>query len=219
MTQRFFLQALLALLLATSAGLRTAQAEGPASGSWNFTALLDGKPIGHHRFALTTEGDQRVLKSEAAFDVTFLGFSAYRYRHDDTERWKGDCLVSMDAKTNDGGKVLSVQAQLQGDALSVQTTQGAATLPGCVMSFAYWNPAMLKQTHLLNAQTGKYETVKIEALGDGTVQARGKTVDAKHYRLTGPEQPIDLWYGADGDWLGLQSTVSGGKRKLVYRLE
>jgi hypothetical protein len=207
------------LALAVSAYLPAARAEGPPSGTWNFTVLLDGKPIGQHRFTLTTVGDQRELKSEATFDVRFFGFSAYRYRHDDTERWKGDCLVSMDAKTNDDGKASSVQARLQGDALSVQTTQGQAMLSGCVMSFAYWNPAMLKQAHLLNAQTGSFETVKIEALGNGQVQAKGQTVDARHYRLTGPEQPIDLWYAPDGAWLGLESAVSGGKRKLVYRLQ
>ena len=40
---------------------------------------------------------------------------------------------------------------------------------------------------------------------------------ARRVRLTGPEQPIDLWYAASGAWIGLDSTVTGG-RKLTYRL-
>jgi hypothetical protein len=29
---------------------------------------------------------------------------------------------------------------------------------------------------------------------------------------------VDVWYSADGDWVGLDSTVAGG-RQLSYRLE
>jgi Family of unknown function (DUF6134) len=212
------------LLLASAAALvvwaaSPARAELPPGGSWNFRVLLDGKPIGTHRFTLTSEGGQRVLKSVAAFDVKLLGFTAYRYRHEATEQWQGDCLAALTAKTDDDGKALTVKAQREGESLDLQGPKGKQRLDGCVMSFAYWLPAMLKQSQLLNAQTGEYEKVKIEPLGDDKVEAQGKTVAAKHYRITGPEQPVELWYGADGDWLALESSVSGGKRKLTYRRE
>jgi hypothetical protein len=85
------------------------------------------------------------------------------------------------------------------------------------MSFAYWNPAMLKQTQLLNSQTGRYEKVRIEALGSESLPAQGRSITADHYRIVGTEQPIDLWYTPAGDWVGLASMVSGGKRRLSYR--
>jgi hypothetical protein len=91
------------------------------------------------------------------------------------------------------------------------------TLAGCVMSFAYWNPAMLRQTQLLNSQTGRYEKVLIESLGNENIEAQGRSIVAAHYRINGTEQPIELWYTPAGDWVGLASTVSGGKRKLSYR--
>lgn len=200
-------------------GATPSRAEAPTSGTWNFKVLLDGKPIGTHRFTLKSESGERVLKSVASFDVKVLGFTAYRYRHEATEQWQGDCLASLTAKTDDDGKALTVKAQRDGESLDLQGPKGKEKLQGCVMSFAYWLPAMLKQTRLLNAQTGEYEKVKIEPLGDDKVEAQGKTVAAKQYRITGPEQPVNLWYGADGDWLGLESTVSGGKRKLTYRRE
>lgn len=196
-----------------------AHADVPASGSWNFRVLLDGKPIGEHRFTLKTDAGQRVLKSVAAFDVKVLGFTAYRYRHDATEQWRGDCLAALVAKTDDDGKPSTVQLRGNGEALDLQGPQGTEKLDGCVMSFAYWLPSMLKQSRLLNAQTGRYEAVKIASMGEDKVEAQGKTVEARRYRITGPEQPVDLWYSADGDWLGLESTVSGGKRKLTYRRE
>lgn len=195
------------------------QAEGPSSGTWNFRVLLDGKPIGTHRFALKTDGDRRVLEGRAAFDVKLLGITAYRYRHEVEERWQADCLVALTSNTDDDGKALAVQANKDGEALAVKSPQGEERLDGCLMSFAYWNPAMLRATRLLNAQTGKLEKVKIEALGDAKVESQGKQLDAKRWRITGPEQPVELWYAADGDWLALESKVSGGKRTLSYRRE
>ena len=76
---------------------------------------------------------------------------------------------------------------------------------------------MLRQSRLLNAQTGKFEMVKVAASGEQTISVRGMAVAAKHYRLTGPKQPIDLWYSTADEWLALESTVSGGRR-LRYSL-
>lgn len=200
-----------------------AQAEGPASGSWNFRVLLDGKPIGTHRFTLRTEGDRRLLRSVAAFDVKLLGITAYRYRHEADEQWQGDCLAALSSKTDDDGKPLAVQAQAvkgpDGEVLAVKSPKGDERLEGCVMSFAYWNPAMLRQTRLLNAQTGEHEKVRIEPLGEAKVEAQGQTVEAKRWRITGPESPVELWYSPQGDWLALESKVSKGKRTLTYRRE
>ena len=53
---------------------------------------------------------------------------------------------------------------------------------------------------------------------DDRVAVRGKSLDAKRYRITGPKNPIDLWYSASGEWLALESAVGGGRR-LIYRIE
>jgi hypothetical protein len=86
------------------------------------------------------------------------------------------------------------------------------------MTFAYWNPDILTQKRLLNPQTGRLETVTIMPLGEDNVVVRGATVPARRYRISGPKHPIDLWYGADRNWLALQSTVDGG-RLLRYQLK
>ena len=186
--------------------------------SWNFRAYLDGEPIGYQRFTVTQQGEQRELRSEARFEVKVLFITAYTYRHDATERWQGDCLRSITSRTDDDGKIDNVRSHRDGERLSITSTKGAETVDGCTMTFAYWNPAILRQSKLIDPQTGTYEKVAFAMLGEETIEVRGKSVSAKRYRLSGPEKPIDLWYGADGDWLALQSTVGGG-RKLSYRLE
>ena len=179
----------------------------PPTGEWTFRALLDGKPIGQHRFSVSGEGDERQVVSEADFAVKFLGITAYRYRHKATEQWRDNCLTALNSTTDDDGTPRSVHAD-----------QNDATLKGCVMSFAYWNPAIQTQTRLLNAQTGKLESVQVRRIGSGSVEVRGKPVEATEFRITGAANPIAIWYSARGEWLGLDSTVAGG-RKLSYRLQ
>ena len=189
-----------------------------AERSWNFRVTLDDAPIGTHRFTLRSTGAERELVSEARFEVKVLGLTVYRYAHRAVENWRGECLTKMSAQTNDDGTKLSVQAQHEGDKLAIIATGGRETAPACAMSFAYWNPLMVRQNRLLNAQTGQYEAVNISPTGEESIPVAGKLVLAKRYRITGPKNPLDVYYSASGDWLGLDSTVSGGKR-LRYRLE
>ena len=86
------------------------------------------------------------------------------------------------------------------------------------MTYAYWNPAMRSQSRLLNPQTGKVDAVKVERVGPGRIAVHGADVDAVDWRITGGESPVDVWISAQGDWVGLDSVVSGGKHKLSYRL-
>jgi hypothetical protein len=186
--------------------------------TWDFRVLFDGRPIGHHRFALDGEGEARELKSSARFEVRWLFLSAYRYSHDATERWRGGCLESLTARTDDGGKRSEARATREGGRLVVEAGRGRETADACVMTFAYWNDGILRQPRLLNAQTGEYVAVSVESLGTEEIAVRGAPVRAARYRITGPKYPLDLWYAAGGDWVALESRVGGG-RQLRYELQ
>ena len=181
--------------------------------------MLDGEAIGEHSFSISTSGDAREVVSEANFVVKVLGIPVYRYGHKASESWRGDCLAQLVSFTDDGGKVSQVRAHAGKDG-QLDVTVGSTTrsLPGCTMSFAYWNPVMRQQTKLLNAQTGAEERVQIRRLGEATLDVRGEPVAAQRWRISGAAAPVDVWYSAQGEWLGLDSTVAGG-RKLSYRLK
>lgn len=217
-------------LLAAAAALAlaaAAQASAPPSpaaravmtaspAEWHFEVQLDGKPVGEHRFSLSTEGSERRLRSTASFDVKLLGITVYRYRHDARERWKGDCLAELEARTDANGKPTTVSARLEPEGLRLSAPPGMATLPACTMTFAYWHPALRRQTQLLNPQTGRNVAVQMVPVGTGMIDVRGGAVQAEHWRLTGDESPIELWYTTGGEWLALDATVNG--RRLSYRL-
>ena len=192
-------------------------AAAPASDS-TFSVFLDDKPIGEHRFSIGGTEDARSVVSEASFAVKLLGLTVYRYRHRAVEKWRGDCLSELTATTDDDGKASRVRTEAEADGLAVVTDAGRQALKGCVMSFAYWNLAIQRQPRLLNAQTGRSESVQVSRAGGGTVEVRGRQVAATRWRIDGPAQPIDVWYSAQGEWVGLDSTVDGG-RKLIYRLK
>jgi Family of unknown function (DUF6134) len=201
-------------------GVGTAAAQ---TQSWSFEVFLNDTPIGHHHYFLRQSGAERELEIEAQFNVKFLFINAYRYAHDASERWRDNCLVALTAHTDDNGSKSKVDTEQQGERLAavISSTPAASSVrepvDGCLMSFAYWNADMLRQTRLLNAQTGRIENVTITSLGEEKINVRGTLTPAIRYRVTGPKHPIDLWYDAGRAWLALQSTLEGGRR-LRYQL-
>ena len=149
-----------------------------ADATYDFQVLLDDKPIGEHRFTVGGPADARTVVSDARFTVKLLGLTVYRYAHRAVEEWRGNCLRSLVASTDDDGSACRVTAEPVGDALKVVMPEGTQSIPGCVMSFAYWNPAIRQQTLLLNAQTGRHEAVQVSRVASASVEARGQSVPA-----------------------------------------
>jgi hypothetical protein len=197
----------------TAASSPTAPA---ADGEWNFRVLLDGKEVGWHRYVVRGDGATAEVESRAQFDVRFLLLNAYSYRHTARERWRGACLDELESRTETNGRVEQVAAVANDDAMLVDGPSGDARLAGCVMSFAYWDPRILRATRLLNSQTGELLPVSIAERGTERVSVAGRTVAATRHRLSAPNLQIDLWY-ADGRWVALEAPTPGG-RTLRYEL-
>ena len=84
------------------------------------------------------------------------------------------------------------------------------------MSFAYWNPQILKARRLLNSQTGELLPVTVVAQGTETIAVRGRKQTALRHRLSAPQLTVDLWYVGDA-WVALEAPTDGGRR-LRYEL-
>ena len=167
---------------------------------------------------VTPHKDQTYVSSEANFDVKFLFISAYTYLHKNSEVWRGNCLQAINASTDDNGETLYVRGNYHAQGLSLQTHNGQQQLEGCVKTFAYWDPSLLKSNKLLNVQTGKLEEVSVEALGESEFDNNGDLIRASHYRIHNPKFSIDLWYSDKKEWLALESTTESGAR-LRYKAQ
>ncbi len=187
--------------------------------TWNFDIRLDGKPIGSHRFEVSGPPEARTVTSDATMAVKMLGLTVFRYRHQAQERWKGDCVDAIQSTTDDDGKAEKVDWRRDGGGGGSDGGGGG----DCVMSYAYWHPALVKQTRLLNPQTGKMDEVKVERLPDATITVAGGEVMATRWQLVtkppkGDAQRLTLWLDrSDQRWLGLDARVRGD-RVLTYRL-
>lgn len=206
----------LLLLLCLVAPLSVAATSG--SRVFHFTATLDGKPIGEHRFEVHEADGRTHVTSRARFDVKFLMFTVYRYRHEAQEVWDGNCLSRLDAHTDDNGRAHALTAERSPDGLRVDTAEATREIPGCVSSFAYWDPRILTAEQLLNTQTGDYHPIEVRHLGSEPVAVGGVPVAAERWRLRAEDLEIDLWYAPDGRWLALESPARGGRR-LRYTID
>jgi hypothetical protein len=185
---------------------------------WRFRVLLDGSEVGTHSFRVAERDGERRVSSDARFAVKLLFVNAYTYAHEARERWQGDCLAELDSRTDDNGRRVAVRGAGDGERFEVEGAGARARLPGCVMSFAYWNPAMLRQPRLLNVQTGELTDVRIEPLGEETLRVRGAPTNAQRYALHAPKFRIDLWYAAGASWVQLESRTESG-RMLRYEIQ
>ncbi len=199
--------------------LSSALAESnPATREWPFDVKLDGKPIGHHRFTVQSEGQRTSVLNEARFNVKILGISVYRYQLDVTEQWTGDCLHKLQSQTNDDGERLAVRAERDGNLLRVRGGKAPVDTSACVRSYAYWNPkALRQQSQLLNPQTGVMDAVSVREAGESQITIGDQRVPARRLRIAAPPGDIDMWLSPDGEWIGLDAKVEGG-RTVQYRL-
>ena len=175
---------------------------------WHFDVSVDGLPVGTHDIIVNEKGDARTVQSDMRYGVALLGAS---YKQHAEETWQADCLTRIDTRTEEKGRVTTVAGRLEAGAFIITGASGEERLAPCVMSFAYWNPKVLRQTHLVNSQTGAWTTVTVHDLGKESVDVRGASRTASHYR-------IELWYAPEGEWVGLRSTTRDG-HVLSYRLK
>ena len=179
--------------------------------NWQFKVYLDGDEIGFHNFSMIYKEQHQEIYSSARFDVKFLFITAYSYKHDNVERWNGQCLNSINAITDDNGELYKVTGKADTDAFVVNTSDKQNKYLPCIKTFAYWDPEFLKETTLLNSQTGEMIAVDSEFIGNETLKHMGEDIIARHYRLRGDNLQIDLWYSTDDHWLALESITESGR--------
>lgn len=185
---------------------------------WSFEVYLDQQKIGTHTFSL----DQNQLQSRANFKVKVLFINAYRYQHQADEQWQGNCLSQLTAHTEENKEITDVKGAIQNNKFVLDKNGSTQTLLGCIMTFAYWNPEILKQSRLLNPQNAEYLDVTVTDEGSKTIEVKGQTTLTHQYRLNGrlkgkDKLKITLWYDQQQQWVALESITPEGY-KIKYKL-
>lgn len=186
---------------------------------WDFRVFLDDKEIGYHTVNIRPESGAQRVQVDAQFKVDFLFFTAFSYQHRAEELWQLGCLKTVETRTVTNGNEQFIESKALPKGIQLLTHDGEKTLGGCLRSFAYWNPDLLKTTTLLNTQTGELENTKLETIGTEDIEIGGVSMTAERIALTANEKRIDLWYSPDGEWLQLKSRVKRDRLLSYYRTE
>lgn len=212
---RFYLKGLILMALPLIMAF-SAMVFAGAEKQWQFRVFLDDREIGTHTVKMKPYQDLKQVSVNAEFKVKFLFITAFSYQHQTEEVWKGSCLTDIQSTTNNNGDNLFVRKQPSEANFKIVTHEGEQELQGCVRSFAYWDPDLLKADKLLNTQTGEYETVEVIELGQNNIDIDGEQVSAFQYRLSMEDKSVDLWYSQDKQWLALKSETEDGYQISYY---
>ena len=180
-----------------------------------FEVFLGKKRVGEHSFLFAPSSDGVKVQSRASFNYRLLNISLYKYEHFSEENYDSEnCLVKINSSTLAETKIRGsvkqkIAGQRKGNEFLITGSNEEQLDKNCVMPFAYWNPKFLKQTSLLNAQTGKQVHIAVRELP--------ATESGAKYSLEGENLDIEVQYSAEGSWISLQSKLGRG-RNLRYVL-
>ena len=197
---------------------RVLLASVPQEGVIDFAVFRNGDRIGHHRVTFTPRGDELIVDIDIRLDVYVAFINFFAYHHRNREVWRAGELVSLDSTTDDNGKPNRVEVRRDGPAeVRVNGTSFSGLLAGNTLPTSYWNPATITAKSLINSQNGKLAEVTVEDLGDDRIEAAGRQIEARHYRLSG-DVNVDIWYDKNGIWVKTAFKAPGDDTLISYEL-
>lgn len=174
-----------------------------------FTVTRNDSQIGTHALTFTRDGSDVRVAIAIDFAVRFVGITAFRYTHRNTELWRGDRLLAIDATTDNNGTALAVTARAGGAGITVEGTEaGTYVAPIEAISTSYWHGAFLRGQKI-DTQGGKLLVTTLEQLGEETIDVAGRPTPAQRWRIAG-DLKLDIWYDRAGAWSALRFARSDG---------
>ena len=199
-----------------SAGAQPPASAQPAAETLQYVIMRKGEQIGTHKFEFHRTGKETSVNIETNVEVKVLFVTAYRFQHVASERWVNGRLVALDAETDNNGKQHKVTAALKGSTLEVQADGKPMQVDKNIIPGSLWNPDLLRQSVMLDSQTG--EVMPISVVDDGAEQVATENGPATAHRYTIKGKfAQDVWYDSRGRLL--QSQFSGPDGSVIsYKL-
>lgn len=171
----------------------------PPSGRLAFDVTRKDSDIGDHVFTFSGGGgDFDVnVSTDIAVRVPLIRAKVYSYEQRSQETWRGGSLVHLASRTDADGKKEQVDAPV--DRLP----------PGSL-----WSVDTVRASRLVNTIDGAVMKVRVADLGSERIAADGRTIAARHYRISG-DLDRDVWYDADG-YLARLTLVADDGSTVTY---
>jgi hypothetical protein len=198
---RGWLAAVLALAATAPHGL----AQQPAADVTevrDFVVHVGGKQVGHNQLVITQRADGVIsVANKAHVQVKVLGFT-YTYSFQGSEVWHNHQLVKLDGQCDDNSKKHSVQADFdaKGNVIRVQAGGREQAIKPEVWTTSYWRLPEArfhnKAVVLLDADRGEVIGGQLQYVGTDELVIAGQKQKCYHFKVVGPNPPVDAWYDA-----------------------
>lgn len=208
---RFLTSAVIAAACLTGAAVATPSEAGRAE----FEVLRNGQPFGRHTIVVSgTEGSLRA-QSRVSMRVDAGPITVFRLEQTCSETWSGGSLAGLSCSTLKDGRRTQVRAERQNNRLLVRGAEGQHVMPLSALPASWWVKPP-EGAMLINTETGEPMRVEVTHAGRETIEVRGRRIAADRVRVAGVTMNGDLWYDAEGRWVGCAFTARG--QRIQYRL-
>ena len=200
---------LLAISIASSAGVAAADPLALYGDSIKFEVLRNGKPVGFHTTRFVRDGNGLEVRSEMSLKVPVFLLFSYQMEYRATERWRDGVLIALDVDVTRGGQEYRIDGRKDGEVFSWTGPAGPRSEPLPLIPTSHWNSVVINSSRVLNTLTGNINHVSIPREGVETVQTGDGPRMAYRYSYEG-DLETDVWYDTAGRWVKLRFEASDG---------
>lgn len=181
-----------------------------------FAVIRGNEQIGTHTIEIRrrAEATDVSIATDVAVKMAFI--TVYRFEHTGSEEWSGSRLVSLHSVTNDDGTRHRLDVTAAADGLRVAADGKAERADPGIVPASLWNPALTRQSVILNTLDGSRMNVAVEDAGTERLSVRGRIEKARHYVIHG-DLERQVWYDDAGRLVQVRFKAKDGS-DVVYRL-
>lgn len=183
-----------------------------------FTVNVGGKPAGKAVMKITRHEDGTETMS-GTVKVTVKAFLfTHKYEYQGAEEWKNGRLQQLRSSTLDGKTRYEVQAQAEAEALRVSVNGKERMVRWDAWTGSHWKLAdkrfFNQALPVVEVDSGKDFEGRLEYQGIVPVNLGGQQQKCHHFRLTGGQSPVDLWYDGSHRLVRQEFSVDGHRLEI-----
>jgi len=181
-----------------------------------FSVFYEGERIGAHTVSYSAETGQTRVTTDIDLVVEAFFITVFAFSHHSEEIWRDGRLMSLSSETVEHGETLHVTGAATPQGFRVVNKEGPfIAASGALTSNSLWNPAVLEQTTLVDAQHGGVIGVSVHKLDDEQIALASRWIRTTRYRFITPYLAGSIWFDDSGLWVHGEFERDGAQIQYV----
>jgi hypothetical protein len=155
--------------------------------------------IGSQVISIKCDGERLIAETEINIEVEYLFWTLYERAHRIREEWREDRLLSFRSDLVEDGEHQTVDADVAGDTMVIDTESDRFEAPADVISSNPWPLDLVHRDLLFSIKTGEILNVRTRAAGTEDLKISAQQGTAQKFVVSG-DLDAELWYD-DLGWL------------------